>query len=94
MHNCIVKNKRAHDPNIEDLRLIITLTKDYGKNVNIDELLQRYLQEVKKSNQVDSKERFIVALLHLKNGGMFVQTGTSAKMWRKTYFGKSSYCTN
>jgi hypothetical protein len=94
MQNCVIDNKAPHDSNVEDLRLILTLTKDYGKNVNIDDLLQKYLQETKKNDEVDSKERFIVALLHLKNGGIFVQAGTSAKMWRKTYFGKSSYRTN
>eukprot|EP00826_Nyctotherus_ovalis_P003183 TRINITY_DN10643_c0_g1_i5.p1 TRINITY_DN10643_c0_g1~~TRINITY_DN10643_c0_g1_i5.p1 ORF type:complete len:149 (+),score=48.32 TRINITY_DN10643_c0_g1_i5:706-1152(+) len=80
----------------EDLRTILAITKDYGKNVNLDQLLHTFLQESKKNNRqdVDSRERFIMSLLHLKNGGMFVQAHSSAKIWKKTYYGKSSYRSN
>lgn len=78
-------------PNPKDLRLVLDITKGLGKDVNIDELMRIFEAEYAKrpEEKGDSRDKCIVSLLHLKNAGLFAQSGRSSNVWRKTFFGKS-----
>ena len=87
--NADVKEERA--PLRKDLRLILEISKELGKEINLDELIKMFENECgKEKDPGDVKTRCIVSLLYLKNAGFFALGSRSNNVWQKTFFGKVS----
>ena len=93
--------KPEYSPSLEDLNLLLTVSKQFGKTLDIDELMNAFVLELFKKNEKERKviedakkledewnNRFIVALLHLVNAGMFEQVGHSKQTLKRTFYGK------
>ena len=82
-------------PNINDMKRLIEASKEFGKMIDIDDFMKLFRKNLRKTEKsvsdIESLERFTSAFIYLRNLGLFSKTKRTKKLWKKTYFGKSSY---
>lgn len=104
-HDALVLSpKPKNSPSIGDLQLLLTVSKQFGKVLDLDELMYAFAQELfkrriasatgpltmsmKQMLEKECNERFVVSFLHLANAGMFEQAGRSKHTWKRTFYSK------